>query len=130
MKHVPAVPVPTNEHTAVRAPEQDVGLWDLFDKKVADKQSQASPTIAVKKESRRFFDSKLLERDEDPLTWWKDNEKDYKIFSNLAKKYLCIPATSVPSERLFSKAGELVSIRRNRLKSKNVDMLLFLNKNC
>ena len=129
-QQVPAVPVPTNEHTAVRAPEQDVGLWDLFDKKVADKQSQASPTIAVEKESRRFFDSKLLERDEDPLTWWKDNEKDYTILSNLAKKYLCIPATSVPSERLFSKAGELVSIRRNRLKSKNVDMLLFLNKNC
>ena len=25
-QHVPAVPVPTNEHTAVRAPEQDVGL--------------------------------------------------------------------------------------------------------
>ena len=82
----------------------------------------------MEKESRRFFDSKLLERDEDPLTWWKDNKKDYKILFNLAKNYLCIPATSVPSERLFSTAGELVSIRRNRFKSKNVDMLLFLNK--
>ena len=100
-QHVPAVPVSTNEHTAVRAPEQVVGLWNLFDKKVADRQSQASPTIAVEKESRRFFDSKLLERDEDPLTWWKDNEKDYKILSNLAKKYLCIPATSVLSEALL-----------------------------
>ena len=36
---------------------------------------------------------------------------------------------SVPSERLFSKAGQLVSERRNRLKPSNVDMLLFLNNN-
>ena len=88
-QHVPAVPVPTNEHIAVRGPEQDVGLWDLFDKKVADRQSQASPTIAVEKESRRFFDSKLLERDEDPLTWWKDNEKHYKILCKEVSLYSC-----------------------------------------
>ena len=28
----------------------------------------------------------------------------------------------------FSKAGELISVRRSRLKPKNVDMFLFLNK--
>lgn len=41
-------------------------------------------------------------------------------------------ATSVPSERLFSKAGELISAkrtRRNKIKPKYVDMLLLLNKN-
>ena len=32
------------------------------------------------------------------------------------------------AERVFSKAGELVSMRRNRLKPKNVDMFLPLNK--
>ena len=47
----------------------------------------------------------------------------------LALKYLAVPGSSVPSERLFSKAGELVSERRNRLKPKNIDMMLFLNKN-
>ena len=83
----------------------------LFDKKVADRQVRATSTLTVESESRRFFDDELLARDKDPLTWWKENEKDYKILSNLAKKYLCIPATSVPAERLFSKAGELLSIR-------------------
>ena len=41
---------------------------------------------------------------------------------------LSIPATSIPSERLFSKAGQLLSERRSRLKPKNVDKILFLNK--
>ena len=41
----------------------------------------------------------------------------------LAKKYLAIPGSSVPSERLFSKAGELISEKRSQLKPKNVDTI-------
>ena len=48
--------------------------------------------------------------------------------AKLGKSVLCIPATSVPSERVFRKAGHLLN-KRCSLKSKNVDMLVFLNKN-
>jgi len=34
----------------------------------------------------------------------------------------------VPSERVFSEAGELVAARSN-IKPKNADMIIFLNKN-
>lgn len=44
-------------------------------------------------------------------------------------KCLGITAISVPSERVFSKAGEVLNKKRNRLKGKTVNMLLFLNKN-
>ena len=70
-----------------------------------------------------------MERTAYSLDWWKSHHHQYRKQSILAKKYLCVPATSVPSERLFSKAGELVSAKRNRLKPKYVDMMLFLNKN-
>jgi len=46
--------------------------------------------------------------------------------------YFGVPGTcgtSVPSERLFSKAGEVVVARRSNIKPKNVDMILLLNKN-
>ena len=63
-------------------------------------------------------------------TQWQENATVYPRLQQLAKKYLCIPGTSVPSERLFSKAGELISNRHNIIdSSQNVNMILFLNKN-
>ena len=64
-----------------------------------------------------------------PLEWWKHNGSRYPRLSLLALKYLGIPATSVPSDRVFSKAGEIVSRRRASLKPSNVDCLVFLSKN-
>ena len=64
-----------------------------------------------------------------PLQWWKLNGGRYPRLTILALKYLGIPATSVPSERVFSKAGEIVSRRRASLKPSSVDMLVFLSKN-
>jgi hypothetical protein len=52
-----------------------------------------------------------------PLTWWKFNERKYKLLSVLASRVLCIPATSAPSERVFSIAGLTKSKDRARLAS-------------
>ena len=64
-----------------------------------------------------------------PLLWWKAKELRYPILSKLAKGYLCVPATSVASERVFSSAGHLVSAQRSCLRSGHVDKLIFLKKN-
>ena len=65
----------------------------------------------------------------DVLDFWRKNEARFPLLALLAKKYLCIPASSVPSERIFSLAGYLVNKRRACLSAQNVDMLLFLNQN-
>lgn len=64
-----------------------------------------------------------------PLSWWKENEIYYPYLSKLAKLYLGIPATSVPSERIFSTAGDILSAKRATLKPDVVDMTIFLKKN-
>lgn len=64
-----------------------------------------------------------------PLAWWRKNEERYPKLARVAKHLLSIPATSTPSERIFSKAGFIVSKTRSSLLPKNVDKLIFLAHN-
>ena len=47
----------------------------------------------------------------------------------LARKYLCVPGTSVPSERLFSKAELIVDKKRSQMEGDNIDKLIFIAAN-
>ena len=62
------------------------------------------------------------------LRWWSQNSAQFLNVAKLAKKYLCVPATSVPAEQVFSVAGEVINNKRSSQKPENVDMLVFLNK--
>ena len=105
------------------------GLWVAFDEKVAEATSHRSGGTDAFIEVKRYFEERNIDRKEDPLQWWKENGARFPHLMIMAKKYLAIPGSSVPSERLFSKAGELISEKRSQLKPKNVDTILFLNKN-
>ena len=72
---------------------------------------------------------KPLSLDEEPLKWWKTKDSRLKYLSQLVRKTFCITASSVPSERLFSAAGNLISEKRSSLSPENVDILLFLHEN-
>jgi len=61
-----------------------------------------------------------------PLEWWK---KEESILSKLARRYLCICATSVASEHAFSAAGYIGSKLRSCLKPEKIDQLTFLSRN-
>ncbi|CAB4410253.1 unnamed protein product [Rhizophagus irregularis] len=37
--------------------------------------------------------------DTNPFEWWKNHQMEFPVIAHLARKYLIIPATSVPSER-------------------------------
>ena len=62
----------------------------------------------------------------DTLQWWKLNEHRYPKLSVLAKTVLCIPATSVPCERLFSSAGYILNKTRSSLEPNTVNTLVGL----
>ena len=64
-----------------------------------------------------------------PLDWWKVNSFKYPNISKMAKQVLGVPATSVPSERVFSTAGDIVTAQRAALDPVHVDKLIFLKKN-
>ncbi|GBP41993.1 Putative AC transposase [Eumeta japonica] len=52
---------------------------------------------------------------EDILERWRTHETEYPVLSQMARDFLSIPATSVPAERLFSKASLVIRKHRNRL---------------
>lgn len=66
---------------------------------------------------------------EQPLLWWKRNATRYTFLSKLARKYLCVTATSVPSERVFSVSGNVLTKERYSLSDEHVEQLVFLTKN-
>ena len=63
----------------------------------------------------------------EPLQWWKLNQHRYPNLQVLAQHFLAIPATSTPSERVFSSAGNTVVPNRASLDSGTVDELVFLH---
>ena len=62
-------------------------------------------------------------------SWWKDNTHCFPQLSNLARKYLAPPSTSVASECLFSTAGDIYHEKRNRLAPDRAKSLMFVKKN-
>uniref|UniRef100_A0A8D8YQC9 Zinc finger BED domain-containing protein 1 n=1 Tax=Cacopsylla melanoneura TaxID=428564 RepID=A0A8D8YQC9_9HEMI len=105
-------------------------LWEDFDEKVSSlskDESHATSRIVI--EVDKYLLEPIIPRSENPLAWWELNKKVYPTLYTLMKRRLSIQATSVPSERLFSKTGEIMKTKRSRLTSKRLEELVFLNYN-
>lgn len=61
--------------------------------------------------------------------WWSVNNARFKDVGRVARMFLCIPASSVASERMFSAAGIVIGNRRSSLDPSQVERLVFLNQN-
>lgn len=114
----------------VPASKKTKALADLFgdtfctvDPAVTSSRQRAQAEVVKYKET----DSLAL--DGNVLDWWKSHQAEFPLLANLAKTYLCIPGTSVPSERVFSSAGDIVNSQRSVLSPEHVDQLVFLKKN-
>lgn len=80
-------------------------------------------------EVQKYLSAEVVPRKEDPLLWWKSNKHAFPNLSEIVKQKCCMVATSVPCERLFSKAGNIINERRTRISDKKVNKLLFLKQN-
>lgn len=95
-------------------------------RKVATRIQNSTPASDATTMVRQYVETPP-ESDADPYTFWSQHGKS--ALQELALGYLCIPATSVSSERLFSAAGQVVVDRRSSLSPENTRILVFLGGN-
>ncbi|XP_049533618.1 E3 SUMO-protein ligase ZBED1 [Anopheles darlingi] len=104
-------------------------IWEEFDTPGNDSEIALNTRNCHQIEIDNYIAEPLAYRNDCPLDWWKINKNKYPTLFNLALRTLCIPATSVPCERVFSKAGDIEITKRNRLKSGKLQKILFLKEN-
>ena len=92
-------------------------------------QSESESIGTCSDEMECFLKQPSVDPDLNALEWWREKAEEYPTLSEVAKQLLCIPATSVPSERIFSTSGNIVTKKRASLKPEIMDILVFLNKN-
>ncbi|XP_046559440.1 E3 SUMO-protein ligase ZBED1-like [Haliotis rubra] len=110
--------------------ENTSAMDDLFgDVFVTHVQTAKSSYARVEEEVSTYKAEDCIPLNSDPLQWWQENEETFPLLSKLARCILCVPGTSVPSERVFSTAGDIVTAQRATLRPENVNMLIFLKKN-
>lgn len=74
-------------------------------------------------------DAELVSHKQDPLEWWRANALKYPVLAELARQWLCCVATSVPSERAFSRGGNVVTAKRCALTPEIVRDTIFIAEN-
>lgn len=95
-----------------RRPHRPVALANSFTGEVARwLGEECLPVNSTSEKVKEYMQSKAF---------------DFPIITTMARDYLSIPATSAPSERAFSLAGNLISKKRGRIASVNVRYVLCL----
>lgn len=83
-----------------------------------------SDNTVIQRELQKYCTEEALSLTSDPMQWWSNNCHRFPILQKLARKYLCIPASST----IYSN-GAAVSDKRAALPASNIRNLLFLHYN-
>ncbi|KAI9907652.1 hypothetical protein PsorP6_003176 [Peronosclerospora sorghi] len=78
------------------------------------KRNQAAQTGPVD-ELQIYLSETVIHTSENPLKYWEHNQSRFTRLSRMARDYLAVQSTSVPTEQTFSQAGDVITKKRNRL---------------
>jgi len=87
------------------------------------------PRGTSRKVLESYFQEPKLDALANPLHWWKEHTEAYPALATISRKLLARPSTSVPCERLWSEAGNIVNHLRSSLDPDSVAMLVFIEHN-
>ena len=104
-------------------------LDDEEDEVMFVSESKLTPQEMAASELAAYRKLPKLPSNANPLSFWREQSLNLPGLTELATKYMVVQATSVPAERVFSTAGDIVTAERACLDPEQVDALIFLKKN-
>ncbi|KAF2880573.1 hypothetical protein ILUMI_25597 [Ignelater luminosus] len=110
--------------------EREIDIWSYHKQLTHDNmknKTMDNDNRKAESEFHMFVSSPVTPIKGDPIEIWDDMQTVFPCLYKPAMKHLPIVATSVPSERLFSEAGAIITRERNRLLGSRLSKLLFLN---
>lgn len=107
--------------------EREDCFWEDHDKRAVQHAPQCDNQDNMLTELRNYLNQSVLPRTTNPLKYWEEAQYSFPNVHRIALKYLSIPATSVSSERLFSKAALIDTDRKSRLNPERLNKLVFLS---
>ena len=112
------------ESEAEQATKIEYDFWK-YHKELAGNQKKRK-TSKKGDELAIYLSSPVSSLKSSPLEEWEDMKLVFPSLYIQARMFLVVVASSVPCERLFSKAGATITKNRNRLLGKHLEKLLFL----
>jgi hAT family C-terminal dimerisation region len=101
---------------------------DDDDRELSDAELYRSGPLELDTETEltRYLKLPLMPRETNIYSFWKAKQFEFPIISKIAGDFLAIPATSAPSECVFSVGSDIVTKKRNRLTGDSVRMIMCL----
>ena len=86
---------------------QGEGIWNCFNE-IIEKSGASVAGETDNTDVEQYLREPLIPfHRANSFLWWKENQHRFVQLSQLARRYLAPPLTSVASERLFSIAGDI-----------------------
>ena len=89
----------------------------------ATSTAPSQSSLSVTEQSARYKALRVSAASGSPLQYWKEQMNEYPVLSQVARRLLCISASSAQSERDFSSVGHTITDARSRLSASKVEAI-------
>jgi hypothetical protein len=96
-------------------------------RRLLNNTTTAEETSCISEINNYLQEPRISSDEKDILSWWRNNQCRFPILAKMARDYLSMQPSSVPSERGFSKSGITITDLRNRLHPETVRCLMCLH---
>lgn len=118
---------PTPSTSEPQSNSSEFDFWAPHKQLANNFTSHIENQSSINSELQQYFSSTVTDINSDSIVEWNQLKSIYPTMYNLSVEFLAIQATSVPSERLFSLAGNVITEKRNRLSDTHLEEILLLN---